>query len=215
MLRPRLILCNSGASAAEFAMVLPLLILFLLGIIDAGRLAWQLNRAEKATQAGARVAAVTNSFPSGLKTENYVGQSVTTSSGTVTLTQGDLIPREALGEILCTRAGGCSCATAPCPATIGTIDTDVFDNVLLPRMKAMYGAITAANVELRYSGSGLGFAGDPNGMEIAPLVTVQLVSTQAAPLKFTPISTLRMASFSLPSFRTTLTAEDASGDKSF
>jgi len=192
-------------------MVLPLLILFLLGIIDAGRLAWQLNRAEKATQAGARVAVVTDSFPAGLKSENYVGKTV----GGVTLTQGDLIPKEALGEILCTRAGGCSCVTAPCPTTIGTIDSSVFDNVLLPRMKAMYGPIAAANVELRYSGSGLGFAGDPNGMEIAPLVTVQLVSSQAAPLKFTPISTLRMASFTLPSFRTSLTAEDASGDKSF
>ena len=52
-----------GASAAEFALVLPLLLLLLFGIIDAGRLAWEFNRAEKATQVGARVAVVTDPIP--------------------------------------------------------------------------------------------------------------------------------------------------------
>ena len=207
----RLILCQRGASAAEFALVLPLWILLMFGVIDAGRLAWEINRAEKATQVGARVAIVTDSFPPGLKTQNYVGQVV----GGVTLTQGDVIPRAALGEILCTRAAACTCATAPCPATLGSIDATVFDTALLPRMQAIYPKIAAGNVRLRYSGSGLGYAGDPNGMEIAPLVTVELVSSQAAPLNFVPITTLLLASFSLPDFRTTLTSEDASGSQSF
>ena len=50
-----------GASAAEFSLVLPLLILLLFGIIDAGRLLWEVNRAEKATQMGARYAIVNGS----------------------------------------------------------------------------------------------------------------------------------------------------------
>ena len=45
-----------GATAAEFAMVLPIVILFLLGTIDVGRLMWTWNKAEKATQFGARYA---------------------------------------------------------------------------------------------------------------------------------------------------------------
>ena len=44
-----------GSSSVEFALVLPLLIMFLLGIIDAGRLMWSYNRAEKAAQMAARM----------------------------------------------------------------------------------------------------------------------------------------------------------------
>lgn len=205
----RIIKDQSGASAVEFAMVLPLLLILLLGIIDAGRFAWEYNRAEKATQAGARVAVVTNSFPSGLVSQNYVGQSV----GGTTLTQGDVVPAAALGRIVCTRNGGCSCAgpagAAPCPATPGTIDTATFDNVLLTRMRAMKPDIRAENVELQFSGSGLGYAGDPNGMDIAPLVTVRLTGMQ-----FTPIALFRQFTLTMPDFRTTLTAEDASGAQS-
>ena len=204
----RLIKCQTGASAVEFAMVLPHLLILLFGIIDGGRFAWEYNRAEKATQAGARVAVVTSSFPSGLVSQNYVGQNV---SG-VAMMQGDLIPAAALGRIVCTRTA-CSCATAdggapPCPAP-GTLDAAVFDNVLLARMRAMKPDIQAANVRLEFSGSGLGYAGDPNGMDIAPLVTVRLTD-----MKFRPITSLLLLSFPMPDFRTTLTAEDASGTQS-
>ena len=204
MLLHRLGRCNSGSTAAEFALTLPLLLIFILGIIDAGRLAWEYNRTEKATQVGARVAVVTNSFPSGLVSENYVSKTV----GGVTLTQGDRIPAAALGDLKCTRTA-CTCVTAPCPTTIGTLDTTTFDNVLLPRMRYMNSRIAAANVELHYTGSGLGYAGDPNGMQIAPIVTVQVTG-----LTFTPITTFLFATMTLPKISTSLTAEDASGTQS-
>jgi hypothetical protein len=76
-------------------------------------------------------------------------------------------------------------------------------------MRAMKPDIQAANVQLEYRGSGLGFAGDPNGMEIAPLVTVKLTG-----LQFRPITSLLQLTFTMPDFRTTLTAEDASGSQS-
>lgn len=190
-------------------MVTPLMLILLFGVIDGGRFLWDFNRAEKATQVGARVAIVTASVPSGLAAEDYVGETV----GAKTLTQGDVIPAAALGDIKCTR-DACSCQTSPCPSTLGTIDTTVFDTVLLPRMRAMFPAIQACNIELHYQGSGLGFAGDPNGMEIAPLVSVKLVHSSNCPLKFTPITSLLFASFDMPDFSTTLPAEDESGSQS-
>jgi Flp pilus assembly protein TadG len=94
---------RDGSSAAEFALVLPLLIIFLLGIIDVGRLMWTWNHAEKATQMGVRYAIVTDPVPSGLAAFSFVG--------TGSLTQGDVIPTSAYGTMECTNSTGT--ATAP------------------------------------------------------------------------------------------------------
>jgi Flp pilus assembly protein TadG len=203
-----LVRCRSGSSAAEFAMVLPLFLIFLFGIIDTGRFMWEYNKAEKATQVGARVAIVTNVLSSGLRDENYAGQTV---NGT-TIAAGGRIPAGALGTIKCTDTT-CTCETAPCPSNLGTLDTATFNNVLVARMQQIDPAITAANVVIRYSGSGMGFAGNSSGsgsgteqMEISPLITVTLQN-----LQFTPITSLLFATFSMPDFSTTLPAEDASG----
>jgi Flp pilus assembly protein TadG len=196
----RLLADRSAASAAEFGLVLPLVILMLFGVIDAGRFLWEFNRAEKATAAGARVAVVTNALPGGLQSANYVG--------VAGLTQGDRIPASALGVITCTSTA-CTCTTTPCP-TLGTFDTNnVFGTVILPRMQAMKGDIAAPNVRVSYSGSGLGYAGDPNGMEISPLVTVSLTG-----LRFDPLILFGAGDFIMPDFRTTLTAEDSAGSQS-
>lgn len=200
-----------GASAAEFALVLPLLMLLLFGIIDAARFAWEYNRAEKATQVGARVAVVINAIPNGLVEERYVGQTI----GGVTLTQGDLIPASALGLVSCKSTSGtvaCGCAppdgAPPCPSSLGTPDSTAF-NQIVTRMQYMKPDIAASNVWVEYRGSGLGFAGDPNGMEVAPIVTVRLSGVQ-----FRPITTLLFTTITMPDFGTSLTAEDQSGVQS-
>lgn len=192
---------DRGASAAEFALVLPLLLIFLFGIIDGGRLMWTWNQSEKATQVGARVAIVTNVLAPGLATTNYVG---TDPGGTGTpLTQGDVIPASALGEVTCTNAS-CTCTANPCP-TPGTLNAAAF-NLVVERMKFMKPDITAANVRVIYRGSGLGYAGDPNGIQIQPLVTVEIRD-----LQFRPLTILAFKALTLPSFSTTLTGEDLSG----
>lgn len=194
---------RTGTSAAEFTLVLPLLMIFLFGTIDTGRFLWEYNRAEKATQAGARMAVVTNVIPGGLVTEDYIGANV---GGTV-LTSGDTIPAAALSTLTCSRTA-CACsAGGTCPAA-GTIDSATFDAVVA-RMEAMKPGITAAKVRIAYSGSGIGFAGDPSGMDISPLVTVSLTG-----LQFKPITTFLFATITMPDFRTTLTAEDSAGSQS-
>lgn len=200
----RLLFDRSGAGAAEFALILPLLILFLLGILDGGRYLWEVNKAEKATQAGARVAIVTDVLDGGLSGYTYVGRTI----GGVTLTQGDVIPAAALGELRCTNAG-CSCISGTCPTVVAPGDYATRFNRIVQRMEFMKPGIAATNVTITYRGSGLGFAGDPNGMEIAPLVTVELTG-----LQFRPLMLFNAAAVGLPRFRTTLTAEDSSGSQS-
>ena len=153
---------DRAAGAAEFGLVVPLLVLLLFSVIDAGRFIWEYNRAEKATQAGARMAVVTNVIATGLISTNYVGQ---TYNG-VTLTQGDRIPASALGTVTCSNT---ACSS-------GAINTAAFQQIVT-RMRYMMPAIKATNVQVEYRGSGLGFAGDPDTTrpQISPLVTVRLI----------------------------------------
>ncbi|MCW3797179.1 pilus assembly protein [Sphingomonas sp. BN140010] len=205
---------EQGASAAEFALVLTPLLIFIFGIIDAGRYVWTVNQSEKATQVGARMLAVTNPLAKELTSTSYVGKTV----GGVVLTQGDRIPAAALGVIRCTSTA-CTCKTAPCPADPLTFeDTELFSKVLMPRMQSIRPEITASNVVVEYRGSGLGFAGDPNGTDIEPLVTVKLVadsSKQDNGMAFPLLTTMAFASLKLPQVSTTLPAEDLSGTTSF
>lgn len=188
--------------AAEFALVLPLLLIFVLGTIDVGIYAWRINQAEKATQIGARWAAVTNPLATEIATATYVNVNV----GGTLVTQGDRIPAGALGVLTCT-SSGCTCSTAPCPGT--TFDAAAFTS-LSTRMQQIYPAITNANIQVQYSGSGLGFAGDPNGPELAPLITVRLLNMSYTPVVLSPIG----GTVGLPDFAYSITAEDARGTSS-
>ena len=196
-LRP-MISCNRGATAAEFALVLPLALLFLFGIIDVGRVMWTLNSAEKATQMGARAAVVSTFVPGGLAATNY---------GT-TLGQGAVIPTSSFGVARCSKPGNtvtCTCVTTPCP-TLTPINGGTFD-AIVTRMRGVAPAISPVDVEIVYAKSGLGYAGDPNGADIAPLVTVRASGIDFTPLLFQFFS----VSFSLPTVSASLTMEDGDG----
>jgi hypothetical protein len=208
----RLARSEAAASAAEFGMVVPLLVLLLLGIIDVGRFAWELNRSEKATQMGARLAAVTDPVSSGLIAANFASASVR---------PGELIPAEAMPDVICSNAT-CTCAESAsgvaCPVDgDSTVAETAFDNIV-ERMQAIKPDITEAQVRVTYSGSGFGFAGSPptkggggaaETMEVSPLITVSIEGAQ-----FTPITSLLLASINLPTASTTVVAEDLSGSYS-
>jgi len=188
--------------AAEFALVLPLFLLLFLGTIDVGIYAWRINQAEKATQAGARFAVVTNPLATEILTTSYVNTSV----GSTSIGQGDRIPAAALGQLTC-NSTSCTCTTAPCPGT--TFDSAAF-SALATHMRSVYPGVQDANIVVEYRGSGLGFAGDPNGPDIAPLITVRLTNMQYTPVTLSPIGT----TINLPDFAYSLTSEDASGTAS-
>jgi hypothetical protein len=200
----RLIRCNVAASSAEFAMVAPLMVLMIFGIIDVGRFMWELNQAEKATQLGARFAVVTTPVSNGIVTADYANNA---------LDAGDLIPADRLGALKCT-SSGCTCVSTCPEITDMSVNSAAF-NAIVARMQVFKPDIAAANVEVTYRGSGFGYAGDAGGtgggappetMEISPLVTVSLTG-----LTYSPLISLFFADLALPPFSTTLPAEDASG----
>ncbi|MBV9527439.1 TadE family protein [Sphingomonas sp.] len=188
---------STGSSAAEFALVLPLLLIFLFGIIDGGRFMWAYNRAEKATQTGTRFAVVTDPVAPGLYAYKF------TSSG---LGAGDTIPASSLGTITCSSTT-CTCTATPCPSGTGA-PTGAWTQ-LVARMKQIDPDIAETNVQVVYQGSGLGFAGNPSGMDVDPIVSVRLTG-----LQFKPLTTLTLATFRMPDFHAALTAEDSYGTQS-
>ena len=195
----RLVRNNSATTAAEFALVLPLLIIFLLGIIDAGRFLWEYNEAEKATQTGVRYAVVTAPILNGLD-NSY---SFATDAG---IPQGNPIPTANFSSATCNNAS-CSCSASTGSFCGSTSYNGPAFLALVQRMKYMYPAIGNANVTVTYRNVGLGFAGDPDGSDISPLVTVKLTG-----ITFRPITCLVLpCSFNMPDFSAALTAEDLSG----
>ena len=199
--RVSLVRDQRGASAAEFALVLPLLLLLLFGMIDAGRFMWEYNRAEKATQMGVRYAVVTNPVAPGLASYSFA-----VTGGVIA---GDTVPVALFDNAVCTNTS-CTCTASSGGFCSGAgYDAAAFNN-LVARMSAMYPPIDADNVEIEYRNVGLGYAGDPNGPDVAPLVTVRLNG-----LRFQPISTLFFGvELDIPDFRAALTLEDGSGNVS-
>lgn len=191
-----------GASAAEFALVLPLLILLIFGTIDVGRYAWSLSQAEKATQTGARWAVTTDMIASGLYSYSFA-----TSGG---IPQGTTVPQSSFPTVTCQSNGttaSCSCASS---CSFGTTASNSAFTNLVTRMAQIYPGLTADNVVVTYSWSGLGFAGDPNGPDVAPLTTVSLRNVNFAPFS----GQIFGGQIALPSFAYSLPMEDGSGTSS-
>jgi Flp pilus assembly protein TadG len=199
----------SGSSAAEFALVLPVALLFLLGIIDAGRYFWSINRLEKAVQVGTRYAVATRIVSNDLNTmDAFIGAG-----------PGDTIGKDALGTITCSSAG-CACTESvlgagTCPDDLGDVDDTAFTNIV-GRMRVIAPQIGGNDVRISYSGSGIGYAGDPRTdddgnplSQVSPMVTVQVLNQ-----RMRAISLLGLG-MRLPSFQYSQTLEDGEGAIAF
>jgi Flp pilus assembly pilin Flp len=196
---------DRGASAAEFALVLPAALLMLFGVIDVGTYAWVLNEYEKATQMGARYAVVTDVISPALLEESYIDY----DCGGQALNAGDRICSESLGSIVCSRAG-CECddEQGTCPSgTLSPPDSVVIDRVIT-QMQRYQPRIAPGSVRVEYRGSGIGYAGDPSKPEIAPIVTVRVVDATYQPIVLSPFGG---GTVPLPDFSYSLTMEDGQG----
>ena len=196
---------DQSGMAAEFALVLPLFLVLLLGTIDIGFYAFRFNSAEKATQIGARWAAVTNPVAQELATESYVNSVIDGQD----VGQGDRIPRADFSIICSADENTCDCTGADCMRASYTKDDAAF-TLLSTRMQQILPAIADENIQIEYAGSGLGFAGNPNGPDAAPLITIRLTGMNYQSIILSPLG----SSVGLPDFAYSLTAEDSQGTTS-
>lgn len=177
-------------------MVLPLVLFFLLGIVDIGRFLWTINRAEKATQMGVRYAVTTDMVAAGL------GSYIFTQSG---VPQGSPIPANAFVGVTCTNTTCTNKGAGPAPGFSAT----AFNNILA-RMRNFMPEIQPSNLVIEYDYSGLGYAGDPNAPDVATLTTVRLTGVTYQPLTLYAFK----SQIPLPSFHAALTMEDGNGSYS-
>lgn len=180
---------QSASSAAEFALVLPLLLLFIFGIIDVGRYMWTLNRAEKATQMGVRYAVVSDPVALVIDTD-FVGS--------YSIPGGDVVPNSTFGSATCNDT---DCTVTGSASGVNGRDANAFTDIVT-WMQNFDPSLRPADVWVTYENVGLGYSGDPTGPDVAPLTTVELRG-----LTFRPLI-LFGGSINLPIIKSSLTLED-------
>ncbi len=207
---------DTGAVLVELSILLPIMIGILCGSIDFLYAFYQWNAAAKAVQVGARIAAVSDPVAAGLNDiSNQVVLSGSTAprqpmpwfsincdgsiatcacSGTCPGITGNSYSPAAMDRIIYGR-GSTSCTDATSYYTTGMCD-------ILP-------SITAANVMIVYTQTGLGYAGRPGGP--VPTITVSLHNLH---FQFFFLSYLLGSSVPMPATTSTVTAEDLCSGRS-
>ena len=178
-----------GISSVEFAIVCSLFFLIVLGIIDFSRAMWEWNAAAKATQFGVRYAVV----------NNMVSIPLRGLDGTAIVGAGNAVPVGSAGTdlVICTITTGCN-------NQLADLDSASF-GAIVAKMQQRYGRIQPENVIVEYRHIGLGFAGNPLGPDIDPLVTVRLTGMI---FNFVTPGLVGIFSITMPDFAASLTGED-------
>jgi Flp pilus assembly protein TadG len=203
---------ESGATMVENTLTITLFLTILFGMIDFSYLFYQYNAATKAVQQGARIAAVSDPVATGIR--NYTGL-------TGGLQPGQPLPANAYASV-CTANANAS--TVTCTGTFATGSSAAFRRIVFGEqsrtacaaspsqltvgMCNMFSRLQANNVEIRYTYTGLGYAGRPGGA--VPTITVSLRQGQnGVPFQFIMVGALaNLASVTIPSLATTVTGED-------
>jgi Flp pilus assembly pilin Flp len=198
---------ESGAVFAEFALLLPLIVLVVCGSVDFLNAFYQWNAAAKAVEVGARIAAVSDPVAPNLN--NLSNQAVLNGA----------IPGGPLPSFLVVcKDDACSCTGTCTGLAPNSFDGAAMRRIIFGRgshacgdatsyyaagMCDVLSSITPANVVVTYQQAGLGYAGRPGG----PLPTIA-VSLQDMHFQFFFLTPLLGVNIKIPPMTTTMTAED-------
>jgi Flp pilus assembly protein TadG len=198
---------NDGAVFAEFAILLPLIVVIVCGSIDFLYAFYQWNAAAKAVEVGARIAAVSDPVATDLN--NLSNQAV----------MSGLLPGSAISpfSITCSE-NSCICVGACVGQAGNSFNSAAMNRIVFGRGSETCGdaksyyttgmcdvlpSIATDNVVIVYSQTGLGYAGRPGG----PIPTIT-VSLQNMHFQFFFMSSLFGVQIAMPAMTTTITAED-------
>jgi hypothetical protein len=190
---PRLIRDIRGNAIIEFSLVIGLFLLVTLGMVDLSFAFAQWNSVSKSAQMLARLAAVSDPVSSDLQT--------------LTGLEGGALP----GDPMPSFERVCSGATLTC--TGGTYDAAAMNDIISrANMDKMYPRVTPANVTIRYTYTGLGFAGRPGvaGRSGGPVPTITVRLTGLNFNFFFLNGLLGFGPIQIPPMTTTVTGEDLS-----
>lgn len=182
-----------AAALVEFSFIAPLLFLITFGVVELGFFYFQYQALDAATRMGARIAATRGPAITGMPD---CGVAVSTSPGNYCSATGVGTQWSATctGTSLTTTGGA---VAAGCDAAIlGRI---------LQEMLLVYPSLQQSNIVVTFSGSNLGFVG--KGRPV-PLVTVQVTRVTAS---MPVLSAFGIGTIPMPSFSTSLPAEDLAG----
>ena len=201
---------ETGAVLVEISILLPVVITILCGSIDFLYAFYQWNAAAKAVQVGARIAAVSDPVAAGLN-----------DLTNVVVLSGSVAPRRPMPGFTFTcdgRVEACTCS-GNCPGiSANPYNAAAMNRIIFGRgsssctdattyyaagMCDILPSITAANVRIVYTQTGLGYAGRPGGP--VPTITVSLQDLQ---FQFFFLSYLLGRNIPIPAMTTTITAED-------
>ena len=202
---------DSGAAMVEMAIVLPLLLILLLGFVDFGYAFYQWNGANKAVQAGARLAEVSDPIASGVALEGGTPSN--------TLQVGSVVPVNTYDYVCVANAAGtasCSCAAGTCQGlTVSTTGQAAFNLIYggdpvvagqsrRPGMVDFFPFLRKQNLQVEYIATGLGYWTRPGG----PVPTIR-VSIVNHPFQFFFLGgLLGFANITMPTMLSTVTGED-------
>lgn len=160
--------CREGAAAIEFAFVMPVMLVISMGALDASLLMYEMHNGSEATRRGAREAVV--------------------------LLYTLVDPADIVGTTIdCTSDG----STVTCSSGTVRSDAQTLFTKILNSMKTVLPQLTAADVTVSYSDSGIS-----NGGVVTPDVTVR-IDNVTYDLIVGHLWTVEAQGVELPSFRTT------------
>ncbi|TPI41492.1 pilus assembly protein [Mesorhizobium sp. B2-9-1] len=202
-LRPKFWASESGSTMVEMAIAMPLLLTLLLGFVDFGYAFYQWNAANKAVQAGARLAQISSPVASGLSLEAKTpSDSLDVGKAVPANTYNYVCTASAAGTASCTCGTGATCQDLT--ASQAAFDFIFSGNASQPGMQTFLPLLVKSEVQIQYQASGLGYWTRPNGP--VPTITVSIVNHQ---FQFFFLSgLLGFSNITMPSMLSTVTGED-------